>query len=345
MMIRPIRQEDLPDIHHSVTQPRAIWGTAHLPSITQARFASFFGQDPHVHAFVAEVDGKAVGNISLRCPTVSGRRHAAEVVMYVHDAYQGRGIGSALMAKCLDLADNWLMLERVELDVYPDNEPAVRLYHKFGFEPEGTFRKAILRDGAHMDLLAMARLRGRAQEPFLPDPPGPVGPRQARADVTIRPVRPEDAAAIHAIRMQPSVIRPTGALPSLTIAQVRTQLENLGPADHYMVAEADGRLVGIGHLEVHAHRRSHSAIVQVVAVDEAYAGRGTGSRLMESLINLGEKWLNVRRIYLEVYPDNHAAIRVYERYGFVTEVRKRAAYIRDGKLADVLVMARLAEGF
>ena len=54
--------------------------------------------------------------------------------------FQGRGIGSALMAALVDVADNWLDLKRLELKVYVDSAPAIRLYQKVGFEVEGTYR-------------------------------------------------------------------------------------------------------------------------------------------------------------------------------------------------------------
>jgi putative acetyltransferase len=47
---------------------------------------------------------------------------------------------------------------RLELNVYVDNEPAIALYRKFGFEIEGTNRAFALRDGVYVDSHAMARL-------------------------------------------------------------------------------------------------------------------------------------------------------------------------------------------
>ncbi|WP_439709371.1 GNAT family N-acetyltransferase [Parachlamydia acanthamoebae] len=41
------------------------------------------------------------------------------------------------MELLLDLADNWLKLVRVELDVFSDNQKAISLYQSCGFEIEG----------------------------------------------------------------------------------------------------------------------------------------------------------------------------------------------------------------
>jgi L-phenylalanine/L-methionine N-acetyltransferase len=67
--------------------------------------------------------------------------------------------GAALTAALVDAADNWLDLKRLELTVYMDNEPAIRLYQKFGFEVEGTCRGHAFRDGQYVDSFFMARLQ------------------------------------------------------------------------------------------------------------------------------------------------------------------------------------------
>lgn len=77
----------------------------------------------------------------------------------VHDDYTRRGIGSALLAAIIDLAENWLGLTRLELEVFVDNEPAIRLYEKYGFVIEGTKRRYALRDGVYVDTHVMARLK------------------------------------------------------------------------------------------------------------------------------------------------------------------------------------------
>lgn len=90
----------------------------------------------------------------------AGRQaHAAGLGMGVHDAFTGRGIGAALIGAMLDAADNWLALRRIELTVFPDNAPAIRLYERHGFVREGLKRQDAFRAGAYVDSLLMARLR------------------------------------------------------------------------------------------------------------------------------------------------------------------------------------------
>jgi putative acetyltransferase len=68
-------------------------------------------------------------------------------------------IGTQLMDTVLDLADNWLNLKRVELEVNIDNPAGVRLYEKAGFVIEGTKRFHTYGDGRWADSYFMARVR------------------------------------------------------------------------------------------------------------------------------------------------------------------------------------------
>ncbi len=63
------------------------------------------------------------------------------------------------METILDVADNWLMLVRIELEVFADNEKAIALYKKYGFEIEGKIRMAAIRNGEYVDEYKMGRVR------------------------------------------------------------------------------------------------------------------------------------------------------------------------------------------
>ncbi|QXZ16949.1 GNAT family N-acetyltransferase [Pseudomonas sp. AO-1] len=110
---------------------------------------------------VALHEGVVIGNLGLENYSRIRRAHAGNVGMAVAVAWQGKGVGSTLLAAALDVADNWMNLHRVELSVYADNEAAIGLYRKFGFENEGLFRDYAVRDGRWVDTLSMARLRRR----------------------------------------------------------------------------------------------------------------------------------------------------------------------------------------
>ncbi|MNK99165.1 Spermidine N(1)-acetyltransferase [compost metagenome] len=112
-----------------------------------------------VMQLVALHQGAVIGSITLEQFSRIRRSHAGSFGMGVARAWQGKGVGSKLLSAALDIADNWMNLHRVELSVYADNEAAIGLYRKFGFETEGLFRDYAVRDGAWVDTLSMARLR------------------------------------------------------------------------------------------------------------------------------------------------------------------------------------------
>jgi putative acetyltransferase len=150
---------DLPALTEVLNQPRAVWGTLQTPFVSvdarQKRQAETGSNDA---GLVAVIDGKVIGCIGLE-RFENRRSHAGQFGLAVHDAYAGRGAGTALLAAVIDLADNWLNLKRLELSVYADNTRAIALYERFGFEREGLRRAYAWRNGAYVDSVAMARLR------------------------------------------------------------------------------------------------------------------------------------------------------------------------------------------
>ncbi|MNJ79511.1 putative acetyltransferase YhhY [compost metagenome] len=68
------------------------------------------------------------------------------------------------MKAMIDLCDKWADIERIELTVFTDNQAAIALYRKFGFEIEGTSRAYAVRDGVLVDSYHMARFRSEQQK-------------------------------------------------------------------------------------------------------------------------------------------------------------------------------------
>lgn len=110
-------------------------------------------------SLVAEIGGEVVGNAGLHPVGLAlRRRHCAGLGIGVAAAAQGRGVGKALMQALCDYADDWGQILRIELSVFTDNERAIALYRRFGFQLEGTHRGYALRNGRYADVHSMARL-------------------------------------------------------------------------------------------------------------------------------------------------------------------------------------------
>ena len=159
--IRRAEPDDYRAVYEIFSCPRAFAGTLQLPypSLEEWR-QRLAAPGDGTYNLVAVVSDRVVGQFGLHTfPHKPRRRHAGAVGMVVHDEWQGRGVGSALMRAGVEMADKWLNLTRLELEVYTDNEPAIRLYERFGFEREGTLRQHAFRDGRYVDAYMMARLR------------------------------------------------------------------------------------------------------------------------------------------------------------------------------------------
>lgn len=158
--IRRANPDDAEAIGRIFDTPRAVWGTLQTPYMSvEMRRKRIADADDHTYPLVAVVDGEVIGQLTLHANTRARRKHTAGLGMAVRDDWQGQGVGTALMIACLDLADNWLNIHRMELDVFVDNEPAIRLYKKFGFVIEGQLVDYAFREGEYVDVYVMARVR------------------------------------------------------------------------------------------------------------------------------------------------------------------------------------------
>jgi putative acetyltransferase len=162
-----------------------------------------------------------------------------------------------------------------------------------------------------------------------------------RVKILIRAQEPEDIEAIAEISMCPSVVAGTLQLPFRSLAERHARLAQPEESVHRLVAEVDGRVVGTLGLHVETNPRRRHAGSLGMAVHDAFQGQGIGSCLLDAAINLADNWLGLRRLELHVYPDNAAAINLYEKSGFVVEGTARDFALRNGVFVDALMMARL----
>ena len=91
---------------------------------------------PQVALLVAELDGKIIGSgyarVETAKPYLKHKQHAYLGFMYVLPAYRGQGVNMAVM----EALEAWTRLQGItelRLDVYYENEAAVKAYEKVGF--------------------------------------------------------------------------------------------------------------------------------------------------------------------------------------------------------------------
>jgi len=151
---------DWQDVAEIWQQPEVVWGTRQLPYQSLDDLRKRLENPPErFHRLVAVTgDDRVIGLLGLQAG--HGRMaHVGHIGIMVHPDFFDQGVGSALMKTAIDLADKWLNLIRLDLEVYIDNAAAIHLYEKFGFEIEGTLRRYIFRDGEYVDSYVMARVK------------------------------------------------------------------------------------------------------------------------------------------------------------------------------------------
>jgi len=160
LIVRRCEPEDYEAVHRVYSSPNAMAGTIGVPySSAQEVREELARESDGSFTLVACVGEEVVGQLTLSVYMNPRTRHSGHFGIAVRDDWQGRGVGTALMEACLDLADNWLNLSRWDLRVYVDNAPAIVLYEKFGFEIEGTHQRFAYRNGEYVEAHVMARLR------------------------------------------------------------------------------------------------------------------------------------------------------------------------------------------
>lgn len=159
--LRPVAEGDLERLAAWRNDPRVhpfFFFDGFVDPAKQPEWLAAVRRDGSRRFFAVEAEGGFVGTVSL--DRIDPRHRSAEMGNVLVDPdRRGRGVGRAAVAALLDLAFDVLGLERVELRVFSDNEPAIRLYEACGFRREGVERGSVLREGRRRDVLRMAMLK------------------------------------------------------------------------------------------------------------------------------------------------------------------------------------------
>jgi RimJ/RimL family protein N-acetyltransferase len=122
----------------------------------ERRYLRVLRRHPDAAVFVAEGPEGVVARLSLSRDLHPASRHVADVGLMVASSHRRRGIGRSLLNEAVAWARE-TGVRKLELHVFPHNEPAIALYEGFGFRREG-YRHAHYRrgDGQYVDAILMA---------------------------------------------------------------------------------------------------------------------------------------------------------------------------------------------
>jgi putative acetyltransferase len=105
---------------------------------------------------VLEEKGEVLGHLLLERMDLESTRHVVRLTIVVHPGYTGKGHGRQLMDHAIAWAVQSEDVEKIELNVRPNNSRAVKLYESCGFEVEGVYRDRIKLTHGYADDVAMA---------------------------------------------------------------------------------------------------------------------------------------------------------------------------------------------
>ena len=107
--------------------------------------------------FIIDVEGVAAGWVALS--PVSKReayKGVAEISIYIHNNYRGKGLGSLLMQKVIESSEDngiWTLYGVV----FPENRASIQLHRKHGFRIIGSREKISRIDGNWRDTVILER--------------------------------------------------------------------------------------------------------------------------------------------------------------------------------------------
>lgn len=156
--IVPISEKYIIGFHKcldSVARERRYIGFIQAPPIESTKDFILSNIKNNVLQFIALKGDEVIGWCDISPRRGEGFTHCGRLGMGVLKDYRRQGIGTMLMERSITEAKE-RGIERIELEVYASNTPAIYLYEKWGFNHEGVKRKARKLDGVYDDIIVMA---------------------------------------------------------------------------------------------------------------------------------------------------------------------------------------------
>jgi phosphinothricin acetyltransferase len=158
--IRPATASDL-DAINAIYNHYVLHSTCtyqEVPESVEGRREWFVRHGPEHPVIVAELEGRVVGWGALSAyRTRTAYRHTVENSVYVEEGLRGRGIGTALLGRLLELAQA-LGHHAVIAVIDAEQAPSLALHARFGFQEVGRFREIGHKFGRWLDVVYLELL-------------------------------------------------------------------------------------------------------------------------------------------------------------------------------------------
>ena len=279
------------------------------------------------HTLGRWVDGALVAALRLQFPRRIRLRHLANLTLLGRDEAL-----LPLLKAAVRFIDDLSPVDRLQLGL-PTDHPAFGGLAGLGFVAEVN-RPGRL-PGGRSDAF-FGRLRpGFVPRPAGPHPPWPAPQAPPTGAIAFRPPTDDDAEAVRVLSTEPASAWGTLQSPYASEEYYRRRGQNTLAGQVSTLLTVDGAALGMGALLP----TGVPAVASLgMALCAAGQGRGLGRALLMYLIEAGRAQ-GLRRIELAVWEDNHRAVALYQRCGFVSEGRTPYDGLRAGGHGSSLHMA------
>lgn len=256
--------------------------------------------DPDQSVIVAQEAGRLTGCVQV---TRRGGDRAYLGMLSVDPSLQARGLGRRLVLAAEDEARLRFAARRMEMTVIVQRAELIAWYERLGYAATGETRPFPAADPRfgrpRRDDLAFVVLEKGLGDVI-------VTPR-----FTLRPARPDDADALHALFTRPDAMRWWSTPPHEALDQTRAWLDSMIQGQQSgldLLIEVGGRPVG----KVGFWRPPEIGFI----LHPDLWGRGIAREAAALMLDRLFAWTTAEAAEAEADPDNAASIRLLERLGF-----------------------------
>jgi RimJ/RimL family protein N-acetyltransferase len=163
ILLRPLGEDDLPALLAWINDRQQVLHNSAYKPVSGAQHQRWFAElqarsDAVAFGIVRAESNLLIGTCQLL--HVHPIHRTADLTIRIAEEHRGQGLGAEALRLLLAFAFRDLNLERVALQVFAGNAPAIAAYEKVGFRHEGVLRSAAHIDGSRVDVVVMGILRG-----------------------------------------------------------------------------------------------------------------------------------------------------------------------------------------
>lgn len=159
LRLRPIREDDLPDLFAVFADPDVMryWSTPPMRDMEEARAylagieRNFAERTGFKWAITRRDHDRLIGTTSLF--RLDGPHNTGEIGYALGSAHWGNGYAAEAVHRTCQFGFERLGLRRIEADIDPRNHASIQVIEKAGFQREGVLRERYIYNGEIQDVV------------------------------------------------------------------------------------------------------------------------------------------------------------------------------------------------